>query len=60
MASLETDTATELKISKRAMTSMDKNLEQRFEEFKSKFHHQMVGFGEKVMTVLMTIVIPMS
>ena len=48
VASLETDTATELKETTRAINSIDKNLEQRFEDFKAKFHKQMVAFEKKV------------
>ena len=45
---METDTATELKETTRAINSIDKNLEQRFEDFKAKFHKQMVAFEKKV------------
>ena len=48
VASLETDTASELKETTRAINSIDKNLEQRFEDFKAKFHKQMVAFEKKV------------
>ena len=48
MASLETDTASELKQTTKAIDSMDKNLEQRFDEFKAKFHNKMVAFEKKV------------
>ena len=45
---METDTASELKETTRAINSIDKNLEQRFEDFKAKFHKQMVAFEKKV------------
>ena len=48
VASLETDTATEQKNTKKAISSLDKNLEQRFEDFKSKFHSQIKLFEKKV------------
>ena len=48
VASLETDTASELKQTTKAIDSMDKNLEQRFDEFKAKFHNKMVAFEKKV------------
>ena len=48
VASLETDTASELKETTRAINSIDKNLEHRFEDFKAKFHKQMVAFEKKV------------
>ena len=48
VASLETDTASELKQTTKAINSIDKNLEQRFDEFKAKFHDKMVAFEKKV------------
>ena len=45
---METDTASELKQTTKAINSMDKNLEQRFDEFKAKFHDKMVAFEKKV------------
>ena len=45
---METDTASELKQTTKAINSMDKNLEQRFDEFKAKFYDKMVAFEKKV------------
>ena len=45
---METDTASELKQTTKAINSIDKNLEQRFDEFKAKFHDKMVAFEKKV------------
>ena len=41
VASLESDTVTELKMSQKAISSMDKNLEQRFEIFIKKFQKDL-------------------
>ena len=45
---METDTASELKQTTKAINSIDKNLEQRFDEFKAKFYNKMVAFEKKV------------
>ena len=45
VANLQTDTASELKLSKRALSSLDKNLEQRFELFVIKFEKQLRQLG---------------
>ena len=48
VASLETDTFSELKLSKKAISSLDKNLEQRFDMFVTKFQKQLKMFEIQV------------
>ena len=48
VAHLETDTYSELKLSKKAISSLDKNLEQRFDMFVTKFQKQLKMFEVQV------------
>ena len=55
VAILESDTVSEIRMSKKAISSIDKNLEQRFEIFIQKFQQTYRDDASRLLTLVMEL-----